>query len=798
MARLTGHLYNRKPNRRQALFGLAGLGMVPLLSNASAPLAPAGQINPLPLRVPTARPDVMVPSSPSAVRIQGWLGHRVDLNAHKRLLTVDMEPFLAGYRQKPGSHPWIGEHVGKWIHAATLAWAHQGEPALRSKLDTVVRELISTQEPDGYLGTYVPTQRMGLYPGADWDVWSHKYNLMGLLTYHQYTGDAAALRASQRMADLLVQTFPARRSIIAAGTHRGLAATSVLEPIVLLYRITADERYLAFARYIVTAWDEPEGPALVRTLLTTRQVATVNPPKAYEMLSNLVGLVELARVTGEDTWVQACLFAWQDIVDKRLHITGGTSQDEHFKADHDLRDDDPAHVSEVCVTTTWIQFNMALLQLTGEARFAEEIERTTYNHLTAAQDPGGDQWCYFTPLKGRKRFLDEITCCRSSGPRGIALAPQVSYLTSRTSQGETLIVNTFEASSATLHLGGQTVVVEQHSEFPHRGGSGLVLRLARPTRFALKLRQPAWAHQMKVAGAQSQKGWLTLPERTWKDGDTVKVAFTLVARVLPGDHQHSGQAALAWGPFVLAYDDQANSTLAASHRQGLVGPKARCVSAPGQALRLEVPLLALPGTQPSQPMSPQMATLLPYADAGGQRGAIRVWLRAPGRTTRAPLDSLLLDGVPSCSRGATTQSRGLGTFNDDDLHTYMSTQDGTAPEEDWFAITMNRPIQAQQFAFIAGAVTPQGGWFDASAGKPRIQIRTTASAEWQTIGRLDDYPNTTATESRDVGNTWDLFSYRLKLPQPVSFVAVRIIGKPSGGTNPARPYVTCAELQAFA
>ena len=80
------------------------------------------------------------------------------------------------------------------------------------------------------------------------------------MTYYQYTGDEAALEACRKMADLLIATFPAKKSILAAGTHKGMAATSVLEPIVLLYRATGDERYLQFARYIVNSWDQPTGP----------------------------------------------------------------------------------------------------------------------------------------------------------------------------------------------------------------------------------------------------------------------------------------------------------------------------------------------------------------------------------------------------------------------------------------------------------------------------------------------------------------------------------------------------------
>ena len=161
------------------------------------------------------------------------------------------------------------------------------------------------QEPDGYLGTYVPEQRFGLYENADWDVWSHKYNLLGLLTYYQYTGNKAALAACRKMGDLLIATFPAKRSIVAAGNHMGMAATSVLEPIVLLYRTTGDDRYLQFARYIVKSWDEPDGPKIIATLLSQKQVNKTANGKAYEMLSNLVGLCELARATGDRSLLDA-------------------------------------------------------------------------------------------------------------------------------------------------------------------------------------------------------------------------------------------------------------------------------------------------------------------------------------------------------------------------------------------------------------------------------------------------------------------------------------------------------------
>jgi hypothetical protein len=609
-------------NRKAIFAWLAALaGWLPAVAES------ADRIEPLPYVVPSRLPDVADVLSPSDVHLDGWLGHRVEINEKNRLLTVDMEPLLAGFHKKPGSHPWIGEHVGKWMHAATLAWAYTGDPALREKLDRVAADLISAQEPDGYLGTYVPEKRFGLFKDADWDVWSHKYNLIGLLTYYQYTGNEAALAACRKMGDLLVATFPAKRSILAAGTHKGMAATSVLEPMVLLYRTTGDDRYLQFARYIVQSWDEPKGPKIIATLLSQKRVDKTANGKAYEMLSNLVGLCELARATGDRALLEPVLNAWQDIADKRLYLTGTASYGETFHDDYDLPNAPSFHIGETCVTVTWIQLNIELLRLTGESRFGDELERSFYNHLAAAQHPQGSDWCYYTALEGRKPYDKGITCCHSSGPRGMALAPQAAYLHGHDAGRDVLLVNTLESSHATLDLDGQATTVEQQSGFPRSGESVLMLRLARPATFALRVRVPAWAKPLVLQAdgnsLTSQGGWATVPAREWKDGDRITLKFTLGGRLVVGEHGNAGQAALAWGPFVLACDQQQNTALPPLNALGLVE------SFLPLTLKTDGPLTFAAKVVGQKSDEPAAATFTTFADAGADGGDYRIWLRAP-------------------------------------------------------------------------------------------------------------------------------------------------------------------------
>jgi DUF1680 family protein len=745
-------------------------------------------IRPVPFAVPAKLNDVAELLAPGQIHIDGWLGPRIAANEKNRLLAVDTEPLLAGYRKRPGTHPWIGEHVGKWLHAATLAWAYTGDPALRKKLDQVAADLMACQEPDGYLGTYVPEKRFGLFPGADWDVWSHKYNLIGLLTYYQYTGNRAALQCCCKMGDLLAATFPAKKSILAAGTHVGMAATSVLEPIVLLYRFTGEPRYLGFAGYLVRAWDEAGGPAVAASLRAWKGVNKTANGKAYEMMSNLVGLCELARATGDRSLLGPVLHAWNDVVANRLYITGSASAGEHFQADHVLPNQVGASVGETCVTTTWIQLNLQLLRLTGEAKFGDELERTFYNHLAAAQHPRGDDWCYYTALEGKKPYDPGINCCHSSGPRGMALAVQAAYLKAHTESGEALYVNTLETSRAELSLGGQEVVVEQQSGFPREGKSTLRLKLAKPAKFSLLVRVPAWDPGAKLAVNGTEPvgvirgDELYIPARKWSDGDTLSLTFNLEGRLIEGTFGNAGRAALAWGPFVLAFDQSHNPTLPPANQLGLVEGRFFKVLSQ-ESLAFRVPVVGPDNRNYG-------ATFVPFADAGSSGGTYRVWLRAPGVPAAGTI-SLLSQGEEKRSREGNQD----GSIIDGDPGTFVVTFDGKKADEDWFAVVLPAPMEITRVVFAHGRNFHDGGWFDHTlGGRPRIQIQKTRDGPWETVARIEDYPWTT---DRDGSLLRDGKVFNQRLSQTVKAVAVRVIGKPSSGDRPDQAFSSCGELQAF-
>lgn len=522
---------------------------------------------------PTVQSQVEVAFEPADLRrtrYSGWIADRMRINVEKRLLQLDLDMILDPFVNRPGKQWWAGEHVGKYLHAATYAWEFTGDDRLRARLDDTAKRLIETQLADGYLGTYAGKNQLGEgdglgWDGPVWDVWTHKYNLIGLLTYFRATGEKQALDASRRAADLLYEHFVIQQHPMRlASAHMGMAATSVLEPIAMLYRLTGKQRYLDFCHYVVESWEDEDNPynwkyedgcQLLTSLLDHGSVHRTANRKAYEMLSNLVGLLELYKVDPDARYLTACTNAWQDIVTNRLYVTGTTSYFEQFTPDHRLPPGQA--VGEGCVTVTWLQLTSQLLELTGEVRYADELERTIYNALPAAQSPHTGEVTYFVPLVGHRGFSDHdkgtppISCCSSSIPRGIAMIPTI---TSGTLNGRAALLQYIPGKHALR--GG--IALHVRGDYPKTGDVEIEVELKEPKAFSLVLRVPEWAEafEARVDGKTYRASGERLLEieRTWSPNDTVRVKIPLRIRVVPDGDVTTKSVAFVRGPQVLATD----------------------------------------------------------------------------------------------------------------------------------------------------------------------------------------------------------------------------------------------------
>jgi hypothetical protein len=572
--------------------------------------------------VPDVVADRFVPAPYDSQRIEGILGERMRVNLEGRLLHVDEKGIIECFQHRPGQQDWAGEHAGKFLHAAVNTWLYTHDGRIKTLMDRVARKLIATQLSDGYLGTYTDEKRW-----TSWDVWVHKYDLIGLLSYYQATGYEPALDASKKIGDLLCRTFgtgPGQRDIIKSGEHVGMAATSVLEPMANLYRFTGGRKYLEFCNYIVHSWDQPNGPKIIQSLNSTGSVFRTADAKAYEMMSNLVGLAELYRATGNPLYLRTIEIAWRDIVAHRLYVSGTSSSSEHFADDDVLPAEDTSNVGEGCATVTWLQLNWELLRLTGEAKYAEQLEHTVYNALLGAQDPQNGDICYFTPLDGKKSPTPGINCCVSSEPRGISMIPQLAW----GARDDGAAVLFYVPGRATFRAPAGEFTVRSETNYPLSGAVTLTLNLAKTARFPLFLRVPAWTTRYTATSAGKEyvgiPGQYLTIEREWKPGDQVKIKMDMTVRAVPGGSSYPNSVAIFRGPQLLALEQSVNNGLldlqAAGPRHANVKLSDASAKLPSdwrgaQAYSLDGEIAG----------KPREITLVPFADAR----VYRVWLPKP-------------------------------------------------------------------------------------------------------------------------------------------------------------------------
>ncbi len=566
-------------------------------------------------------PQHFFPAELDKIHIDGWLGERLKANTQQRLEKVDEDAILAGFVNRPGNHSWIGEHIGKFLDAACNAYANNADPALKIQIDRSAQQLIAAQLPDGYLGTYDMDSHW-----TSWDVWSHRYDLMGLLRYYQLSGFKPALRACEKIGDLVIQTFGdenGKKDIIKSGPHVGMAATRILESMTELYRFTGNKKYLDYCYYLVKTYDHKGGPRIITTLDSIGRVDKVANAKAYEMMSNFLGIIKLYRLTNDEAFLKPLETAWKDIVATRLYITGTASSFEHFQDDAILPATDKDNMGEGCVTTTWIQFNYQLFCITGQMKYLDQLERAVYNHLTGAENPQTGGVSYYTPLMGKKPYRTVITCCMSSVPRGIAMIPL--FANGKINSNPAFLF--YQPGIYTTSVDKKPLSFTTSGDFLSGQDVTITVNDNCPAATAITFRKPYWATDFSLL-VNGQKQTITNTEtidlkRLWKKGDVITVSFKLLPIVLDGGKSYPNQIALQRGPQVLAFDQSIN------------GVEASGVKIDAKNIQLLTPNSPLPsqwiGGKAFQLKAANNNTdtniiLVPYADASQTGGVISTWI----------------------------------------------------------------------------------------------------------------------------------------------------------------------------
>lgn len=499
------------------------------------------------------------------IRLDGSVGRRLRDCFENHVARTDGVALADHFRWRSESFLWQTEFWGKWMHSAVPLARLFGDDRLLSTIDASVAAVCAAQLPDGYIGNFSEECRCG----GGWDVWGMKYTMLGLLLH----GGEAAIAAASRLCCYLESVFgPGRRDIAASGMFRGLASCSVLEAIVRLWHRTGDKRHLDFARYIVEQMDEyQDGPHLIRDAgvpvaahspeaIGSYGSGAPNPAlKSYEMISCCQGLLEYGEATGERRCIDAALRTAESIAATEITICGGASCAEHWYSGA-LRQHRPfSKVQETCVTTTWMRLCGTLLALTGESRWADELEKTFYNAYLGALKPDGSAFASYSPLAGFRSYGQHhcamhTNCCNANGPRGF-VAFLESCIMARRRDVFFNLYGSGRFSIAVPAAGGAKATFQVFTLYPERGRVELWYRGETPLEFTLNLRIPAWSETTSVSlngnGIEGVSPGAYLPlSRTWAMGDCVGIDFDMAPRA----HELEGNVAFTSGPLALARD----------------------------------------------------------------------------------------------------------------------------------------------------------------------------------------------------------------------------------------------------
>jgi DUF1680 family protein len=461
--------------------------------------------------------------------------------------------------------PWSGEFAGKYLTGATQVLRLTGDPALRKHLEAFVPKLIALQAEDGYLGPFPRESRLtGKAPnvggGATWDAWGHYHAMLGLLTWHELTGDKAALRCATRIGDLLCETF--------AGTEKRVVDTgsaemnqAVAHSLSLLHARTGDKKYLDQALEVVEEFDDPNAGGYLRTGLDGKAFFQCRKPR-WESLHPILGLAELHRITGKDDYRKAYEQLWWSIAEHDRHNNGGFSSGEQAQGN-------PYHPGaiETCCTIAWLATGVEMLKLTGDAVVADELELSTLNSVVGLHAADG-KWCtYNTPMDGLRipstediafqirLGSEQLNCCSVNAARGFGMISEWALM----ADADGLAVNWYGPGAMAARVGDVPVRLEQETDYPRGGSITLHVAPERPAEFTLKLRIPHWSAATKVTvngqpQANVAAGRYLAVRQTWRRGDVVTIDLDMSPRFWAGERECAGKVSLYHGPLLLAHE----------------------------------------------------------------------------------------------------------------------------------------------------------------------------------------------------------------------------------------------------
>ena len=549
--------------------------------------------------------------------------------------------------------PFLDSDVYKWLEAVGWELGRAPDPGLAAAAAEAIALVAAAQRPDGYLNSYVQVVAGGP-PHADL-AWGHElyciaHLIQAAVAWHRALGDDRLLTIAVRAADRIDREFgPAGREGVDG--HPGIEMA-----LVELTRVTGDRRYLALAarmldlrgrgllgpgRFGAAYWQDHE---------PVRDAPTV-AGHAVRQLYLDCGAVDVAVELGDHALLAAVRRRWDDLVRTRTYLTGGMGsrhRDESFGDPFELPPD--RAYAETCASIASVMLGWRLLLATGEACFADAIERALYNGVLSGISLTGTRFFYVNPLQRRTHRAHEppghgeraawypCACCPPNLMR--LLSSWEQYVASGDDTG--VQIHQYATSELQAEVAGGTARLSVHTGYPWHGRVtvGVLQTPDRP--WTLSLRVPRWCRSAVLTGPGGTTplaagvGAAELSRR-WKAGDTVVLELDMPVRVIEPDPRVDavrGCVAVERGPLV--YCIESADLPPGTELEDLCWDPARepaTVPRPdlGEAVvGISVPVVR---RRPAGPAGPadgaagRSAGAIPYfAWANRGAGAMRVWI----------------------------------------------------------------------------------------------------------------------------------------------------------------------------
>jgi DUF1680 family protein len=482
--------------------------------------------------------------------------------------------------------PFNDGEVYKWLEAAAAVYAVSKDRELARQMDEAVRVIALAQRGDGYLHTPVlirnrngdGTARPLTHP-LDFEMYNLGHLFTAACAHRRATGKSDLLNVAVKAADFLRGAFQSPTPELA----RLAVCPSHYMGLVELYRITGDARHLRLAEKLVALRDRAEGGSDDNQdrLPFRRQTQAVGHAVRANYL--YAGVADLYAETGDPELLGPLRAIWQDAVSRKMYVTGGCGALYDGASPDGARDqkqiarvhqaygrayqlpNSTAH-NETCAAVANVLWNWRMLQVTGEAKYADVLEVALYNAVLAGVSLDGRRFFYANTLRQldtmpvplrwsrtREEWISSF-CCPPNVARTVAASSTYAY--GRSARG--VWVHLYGGSTLDTTLpDGRRVKLRQETGYPWDGRVKITVESAPKGEVSLFLRVPGWAEgaALSVNGkpAAVTPGRYAEVRRAWASGDAVELTLPLRPRLMeahPLVEEARNQVAVLRGPLV--------------------------------------------------------------------------------------------------------------------------------------------------------------------------------------------------------------------------------------------------------